>query len=295
MPLDATMPPEALLRPLSVDVIYFLLPLLVGLGAFFVGRLFNRWPAAVRGALVALTVGAIFVVLALLFQAIPRPIELAFSYVGGVIIVLCWMILGVIGFSWSAPNPTSDVFARIFLALMPIGLIAIESGGSLWFRIFNTDPWLNRPTSNMVQTTKMTCLPVCAAMLMYEYNLVDLNKDDCSEGEFAYLANTSYFGSDGHTIARVITQKIDKRGVQAKMIMSTYEDMVARNKPFIAEVQLAKIGKHAVLVKTPIKKHELIWVDPFYGKTQIKTAEDFQLVWTGNAIVLDGDGIAPRE
>jgi len=215
------MPPDELLRPLAVDIIYFLLPLLIGLGAFFLGWFFNRWSIAVRAGLIGLTVGAIFVVLALLFHAIPRDVELAFSHVGGVVIVLCWMILGVIGFSWSAPKPSSDFFARFVLPLMPLILIGVEAGGSLWFRFGHTDPWLNRPTGagRMVQTTKMTCLPVSAAMLMYQHGFVDIDKDDCenSEGELAYLANTSFFGTDGHVMARVITQKINKPGVRAVM------------------------------------------------------------------------------
>jgi hypothetical protein len=290
------MPPETLLRPLSSDVLSFLTPLLIGLGAYLLGRYFKRLSLAVRVSLVGLTVAAIFVVMAMLFQAMPRPVEVAFSYVGGVIIVLCWMILAVIGYSWATPNPSSDFFARFFLALMPVALIAVESGGSLWFRFINTEPWKNRPSAanwggRMVQTTKMTCLPVSAAMLLDSYGLVDKDKDDFdfSEGELAYLANTSFFGSDGHVMARAMTQKIKLENPDGKATMyrATFDEMVERGAPFIAEVQLDNVGKHAVLIIT-ITKHILLWIDPLVGEPQNKNASEFESVWTGNVIVIEG-------
>jgi hypothetical protein len=288
------MPPDTLLRPLALDIIAFLAPLLVGLGAFFVGRLFNRWPLAVRVGLVGLTVGAIFVVLALLFHALPRSVEIAFSYVGGVIIVLCWMILGVIGFAWSSPKPSSDFFARFFLGMMPIALIAVEAGGSLWFRFGDTGPWHNRPTGEMGrmnQTTKTTCLPASAAMLLSRYGLVDAHRDDCeySEGELAYLANTSFFGTDGHMMARVITKKIQihRPRVEAKMMRSNFDEMCDRGKAFIAEVQLEKVGKHAVLVYK-ISKIEVHYFDPLDPFPVEMKSSIFDKIWTGSVIVIEG-------
>lgn len=290
------MPPETLLRPLASDVLSFLTPLLIGLGAYLLGRYFKRLSLAVRVGLVGLTVGAIFVVLAMLFQAMPRQVEIGFSYVGGVIIVLCWMILAVIGFSWATPNPSSDFFARFFLLMMPIALIGVEAGGSLWFRFVNTEPWKNRPSAfnwggRMVQTTKMTCLPVSAAMLLYSYGLVDKNKDDFdfSEGELAYLANTSFFGSDGHVMARAMTQKIklENPDGMARMFRATFDEMIERGAPFIAEVQLDNVGKHAVLITT-FTRHVVEWIDPLVGEPQNKTAAEFESVWTGNVIVIEG-------
>jgi hypothetical protein len=286
------MPPDSLLRPLALDIISFLMPLWIGLGAFFVGRHFNRWSTVVRIGLVGLTVALIFAVIALLFHALPRPVEMAFSYAGGVVIVLCWMILGVIGYSWSSPNPSSDIFARFFLALMPTALIAVEAGGSLLFRFGYTEPWYNRPTeaARMTQRTKMTCLPAAASMLMFKYDYVDISKDDCceySEGELAYLAKTSLFGTDGHVMARVLTQKINNPGVSVAMRKYTYEEMVARGTPFVAEVQLEQVGKHSVLV-TVIKQHHLQWIDPLNGNPHDVHPSTFEKVWTGNAIVIDG-------
>lgn len=283
------MPPNSLLRPLPVDIILFALPLLIGIGAFFLGRFFHRWSIAVRAGLIVLTVAAIFLAWGILFHAIPGPINLVISHFGGVTVVLCWIILGVIGISWASPNPTMDLVFRLLIALLPLGLIAIESGGSLWFRYKNPDSWLNRPSESGVirQTTSKTCLPASGAMLLHHYGI-----NNMSEGELAYLANTSYFGTDNNVMARAMTRKIGKRNVRAVTIESNYDDMVERGIPFIAQVQLENIGNHAVLVKK-LSPHTLVWIDPLPDPQGINferhiDPDFFKAVWTGSAIVIEG-------
>ncbi len=285
------MPPSSLVRPLPVDIILFLVPILIGLGAFFLGRFFNRWSIAVRAGLIGLTTGAICVVAALLFHALPRPIDVSFSFAGGVIVVLCWMILGVIGFSWATPNPAAPLFFRFMIPILPLMLIGVEAGGSLWFRFFETHVWYNLPGESgvMKQTTKVTCLPAAAVMLLHQYGI-----DNVSEGEFAYLANTSFFGTDGHVMARAITQKIDKPGVRAVMIDVTYEEMAEREAPFIAQVQMQKMGTHSVFVKK-LTLHTLVWVDPFDGFPRDVPPATFDHVWTGSVIVIEGMDPVPAE
>jgi len=229
---------------------------------------------------------------------LPRPIELGISYAGGVIIVLCWMILAVIGFSWSAPKVSPDFFARFGLLLMPVALIGIEAGGSLWFRFVDTEAWQNRPNpllweGRMVQSTNMTCLPACAAMLLYKYGLVaDGENEECdfTEGELAYLANTSFFGTDAHIMAQAMTRKIKKEHPQSRAIAkrATLEEMVAWGAPFIAEVQFEKVGKHSVFVYT-ITQHELAYIDPFLSEPIGEIPHlVFDKLWTGNVIVIEG-------
>lgn len=279
------MPPISLLRPLPIDLIYFLLPLVIGLAVFCIGRFLNRWTMMVRAGLVGLTLGAICVTFALLFRAIPRPIDLAFSYAGGVVVVLCWMILGVIGCSWSAPNPSSDFLFRIGLVVFPLALIGVESGGSLWFRYYRPEVWHNRPNpaGSMAQTTTTTCLPASAAMLLHQYGF-----PNASEGECAYLANTSFFGTDSHIMARAITQKIGKRGVRAIAVTATYQDMIDLGKPFIAQMQMESVGNHAVLVRR-LSQHMVEVIDPLDGNPRDDwKPKRFQEMWTGHAIVITG-------
>lgn len=293
------MPPSSLLRPLVVDLWALLWPMLIGVAAFNLGRMFHRWPVAVRAGLIGCIVGLICVVTAALFNAIPRPLELAFSHVGGVLVVLCWMSLGIVGFSWASPErPRSTFFLRYMLVLAPLALIAVESGGSLWFRFESIDQWNNYPgeeSGRLVQTTKMSCLPATAAMLLYHYGITGI-----SEGEFAYLANTSFFGTDGHVMARAITQKIGRPDVKARMVNMKYEDLVERGKPFIAQVQLEKIGNHSVLVKS-ITPNTLVWFDPLEGFDHHVTPNTFLGVWTGSAIIIEGlepetgRGVAPAK
>jgi hypothetical protein len=282
------MPPNSLLRPLPVDIILFAIPLLIGVGAFFLGRYFHRWSIAVRSGLIVLTVAAILLAWGILFHSIPRPIDLTFSYFGGVIVILCWIILGVIGISCATPDVGTDLVLRIIVSILPLGLIAVETGGSLWFRYKNTELWANRPRESgmMTQSTAKTCLPVAAAMLLHQYGV-----DDVSEGELAYLGNTSFFGTDNHVMARAITRKLGKRGVRAETIRTNYDDMVEREAPFIAQVQLEHIGNHAVLIRR-ITPHTLVWIDPLKGYEEHVEPHLFKLVWTGAAIVVDG--MAPR-
>lgn len=278
------MPPSTLLRPLAVDLGAFAAPLLIGVAAFLIGRYFHRWSLFVRAMLIAITAVAVVAMWGLLFRVIPRPIDAAFSYIGGILVVLCWLVLGVIGFSWSNKSGSTDLLLRITLAILPLILIGIEASGGLWFRFESTEVWQNRPKSSglMTQSTSMTCLPASAAMLLHQYGI-----EYVSEGECAYLANTSYFGTDANVMARALTRKINRRGVEARAISATFEKMVDRSTPFIAEVQLRERGRHAVLV-TKASPFTVTWVDPLDGFPYDYPADYFTQVWNGTAIVIHG-------
>lgn len=277
------MPPSSLLRPLPVDLVFFAVPLAIGLGAFLLGRFFHRWSILFRAFMILFTFLAVCLAWGLLFHAIPVPIANAFSFLGGIIIVLCWLILGVIGISWATPNPTVDMATRLLLALLPMALIAAEAGGALWVRFKEPDMWHNVPRAGfMTQTNPKTCLPAAAALLLDRYGI-----EGISEGELAYLANTSYFGTDNFVMARALTRKIARKGVRAVNLKTTYDEMRERDQPFIAQVQLEEVGNHAVLVQQ-LGDYTLTWIDPLNGFEKIIERAYFESVWTGSAIVIEG-------
>ena len=277
------MPDERLLRPLVVDWFHFAWPILVGLSSFYLGRYFHRWSASVRAALVGLTVGLMLIATASLFHFMPRQIEILFSHVGGITVFLCWMILGVMGISWSNPDPNTDIFLRIMAAAVPLLLIAIESSGSLWFRHKEQDAWYNfaaeKGDGTLRQSTASTCLPACGVMLLHANGVFG-----ASEGELAYLSNTTFFGTEAHALARAITAKIGDPLKVAEARFATYDDCRdAGSVPFIAQIRFGNLNHHSVLI-TKIEKDSLIWVDPLARVSETKTRVDFEKRWTGIVI-----------
>src|SRR6267378_3589822 len=82
--------------------------------------------------------------------------------------------------------------------------------------------------------------PASATMVLYHHGV------PASEGEIAYLAGTSLFGTDAFSLARAVTRKVEDRGWHAEVLWTEYDTMAKNPRPFIAYIH--RPGGHALFI-----------------------------------------------
>ena len=267
-----------MLRPLVWDILTFLFPLGLGALAFGCGRTFNRWPKWLQASSLALAIFIVASGVAALNNLLPFHFDRLISLIGGGTLLLSWSALFLLGVVWSAPNNRFNPSFLVCLALFSGCLLLIESGGALWWRFLHPDLWGNFPNvhGHLQQSDGATCSPTAAAMLLHHYGI------QASEGEMAYLAGTSLFGSDAFGMARALDLKVRPHNGWALAELADYVQCVRRGEPFLAHIQGFGIG-HAVLVKQALEG-EVLLVDPITGKEQKMPRKDFEQGWNHTVV-----------
>jgi Peptidase C39 family len=273
-----------MLRPLVLDILALLLPLGLGALAFWGGRLLRRVPGWLRACCVAFAVIAVAGGAASFADLLPDRFSRSISPIGGGTVLLGWAALFLLGFAWSVPNRRFSPGFLACLAALAGCLLLIEASGPLWWRFGAPELWERTPDSlgRLRQTSGLTCSPAAAAMLLHRYGI------PASEGEMAYLAGTSLFGSDAPAMARALNRKAPPHGWRAHAGHSGYEECVRRGQPFIAHVWEHDLG-HAVLVEQ-ISWEGVQIVDPLDGAPRQMSRADFERVWDGTVVRVDRDG-----
>lgn len=270
-----------MLRPLVFDILALVLPLFLGALAFWGGRSLRRLPGGLRvcfvGFAVVIVAGGAVSLAGLLPDAVGRLV----SWVGGGTVLLSWAALLLLGVAWSAPGRRLSGGFLTGLAAVAGCLLLIEGSGPLWWRFAAPELWQNTPDSQgyLRQSSGLTCSPAAAAMLLRRHGI------EASEGEMAYLAGTSLFGSDAYAMGRALSRKVRPHGWRAYAGHMSYEECVRRGEPFLAHVWGPDLG-HAVLVER-ISREEVRIVDPLEGRPKRMPRGDFERVWDGTVVTVD--------
>jgi ABC-type bacteriocin/lantibiotic exporter with double-glycine peptidase domain len=133
------------------------------------------------------------------------------------------------------------------------------------------------------QSTSWTCYPASAVMLLHHHGI------RAGEGEMAYRANTTFFGTEEYTMARALTAMVRARGWYAVAEWSDYEACVRRDKPFIAHVVPPELGEeHAVFIRKVGRKF-VVMIDPLDGVARRYARADFEAIWVGMLVRLVTD------
>jgi ABC-type bacteriocin/lantibiotic exporter with double-glycine peptidase domain len=119
-------------------------------------------------------------------------------------------------------------------------------------------------------------------MLLHHYGV------QTSEGEMAYLANTSYLGTDVRSIARALTLKGRSHGLLAQVALADYEACLRQTAPFLACVRVPGIGSHAVLVLR-VNPDRVELIDPRFGHRQTLVRAEIEPQWEGRIVRLVAD------
>src|SRR5205814_8174959 len=109
-----------------------------------------------------------------------------------------------------------------------------------------------------------------------------------SEGEMAYLAGTSLFGSAAPAMARALDAKVRPHGWSAHAGHADYDDCLRRGEPFVAHVRGRNTG-HAVLVEQ-VSEDGVRIVDPIEGQPRAMPRAEFESIWDGTVVRIDRDG-----
>jgi hypothetical protein len=269
------------MRPLALDILDMVIPLAAGLGLFIAGRMQRRLPMALRAVLVAAAIGIVVVGGLALAHLIPAEVGFWVSRIGGATVLLAWVAQFLIGIVWDTTGRSFSATFLVLLTILASCLIAVEASGRLWFRYRESALWERYPDREGIlqQSSGASCSPTAAAMLLHRLGM------SASEGEMAYLAGTSLFGTDAPSIARALQLKMEGEGWRVLARHLSYDECTRLGVPFIAHVAGSSSG-HALLVERAVADHVQI-VDPAEGKRIWMLRAEFEKIWDGTAIYLE--------
>jgi hypothetical protein len=278
---------ESTFRPLAVDVLSALAPILAGLLALYAGRSLPRWPGWAKWLAVLANVGLLAVGVASITGALPPNAGRALAEIGGGTVVCCVVAAFLLGAAIGSPKVrfTSHFLVSMFgIACL---LLLIEGSGRLYWRFGNPAAWVRFADGDgkLRQTTGMTCEPTAAVMLLHAAGV------KASEGEMAYRSGTSLFGTDAHSVTAALADKVRPRGLRAETRVTTYDDALTRDRPAVVHIYPPGGGGHAVFVET-FTPDGVILIDPADGKRYAVPRDDFTRIWDGTAVWLEEDASA---
>jgi hypothetical protein len=270
---------QDMLRPLPLDLLAVFVPLGLGAAAFVLGRSLIRLAKPLRGFIIVSTISLVVIGASSLAGLLPDRIEAVLSHVGGGTVVLSWAALLLLGFVWSIPRRPLRSGFLLALVLAAIGLQLLETGGALWWRFLAPSLWRQFADARgcLMQSSGFTCSPAAGVMLLHQHGIV------ASEGEMAYLAKTSFFGTDRHALADALAMKVADRGWSVKADLTDYESCLDRGVPFVAHVWRKDVGGHAVLVRRATPESVAL-IDPLDGYPRQVPRTQFEEMWDGTAI-----------
>jgi hypothetical protein len=114
-------------------------------------------------------------------------------------------------------------------------------------------------------------------MLLHQYGIT------AGEGEMAYHANTSLFGTDEHAMARALNAKVRGRGWQAIVEAADYEACVRQGGQLITHVCPPGVGEHAIFVKQA-RPDVVAIIDPLDGELEHMPRAEFEAIWYGTLV-----------
>src|SRR5262249_26835079 len=152
-------------------------------------------------------------------------------------------------------------------------------GAGLWWRFAVPGLWRQGADAHggRQQATGYTCYLAAAVMLLHHYGI------PAGEGEMAYPANTTLFGTDEHAMAKALTAKVHGPGWHAQVEAADYEACVRYGGPFIAHVSPPGVGEHAIFVKQA-RPTVVALIDPLDGELQHMPRAEFEAIWYGTLI-----------
>src|SRR6516165_3226335 len=147
------------MRPLVLDLAAFLLPIVLGVVLFLLGRGFRRWPLVLRAF--ALVVSLVLLAAGLLsaVHALPVVIERNIQITVGMTPLLCLVACFLLGVVWSVPGRSLTSAFLIVLAGLALFIVALESSGRLWWRFVSPGAWERTPSAEglLRQSSGMSC------------------------------------------------------------------------------------------------------------------------------------------
>lgn len=266
-------------RPLLADILACVVPLGIGAGAGALGVHLSRRSRGcfLMGAWAAL-LG--LVILALVHLTSLHDLAAALMHeVGGAGRLGVWLTCVLLGILWGMPSRTWSTGFMIFVSGFLAVMLVISSGGRLLWRYGAESLWQHGVNADgaLTQSRSMTCGPAAASMLLHRHGI------DATEGEIAYLSNTSLLGVSLHGLAHALDAKGGTHRLSAIVQRLDYDTCRSYETPFIAELSDYGIKRHTVFVERLAPDHAEV-IDPWWGTPQRMSRGDFERTWTGRIV-----------
>lgn len=276
-----------MLRPLAVDLLDCLIPLVLAAALFLLGWVQQRWSYSLRRFMVLIVTSAVVFVGLCLVRWLPVFLDPVLYWLGGPKAFLAALALFLLAV---ALNTTGRTFSDSFLwCLCGVAafMVLVEATGALTWRFVVDEPWHRNVDSQgrLTQSTLRTCGPAAAVMLLHRYGI------SASEGEIAYLARTSLFGSDGYALSEAVREKAEQHDLTARFLRSNYVDVLGEGRPFVATIREG-LAAHAVFVDV-IDEAYAYFVDPSNGERYKVPRHIFESIWNGEMIEIRIDEPRP--
>lgn len=270
-----------MVRPILVDVAACVLPLLIGAAALLTGMCLPRRRRA--WLLSGTCVSILFLVSLALVQATAlHDVAAALIYhLGGAGRLAAWPACLLLGIVWGTPNRTWSTGFTVFVTVFLAAMLLLGSGGRLLWRCCGGNQWQHVVNDDgaLTQSNTVTCGPASAAMLLQRYGII------ATEGEMAYLSDTSLLGVSLHGLAHALDTKAEATGWCARVECATYDAGRACQAPFIAEMRVLGLKTHAIFVERLAEDHAEV-IDPWWGKREKMPRAYFEETWTGRMVRL---------
>lgn len=265
-------------RPLMIDLLAVLLLLAIGGVALVVGWRLHRCgrPWFLGGVMLSLLFSMVVVLSGTAFQDQAGTL---IHRLGGAVLLGCFPGCFLMGVVWGNPRRTfSNGFCGFLTALL-MALVVMAGGGRLMWRCFATSMWENTADKNgcLLQSSGMTCAPAAAAMLLHHLGI------HATEGEIAYLSNTSLFGNTLHGMTETLDLKVQPLGLKTRVGRLNYEEAQGLGGPFMAQSTTYGIKGHAIYVERVEEDHVVI-IDPLQGHRARLWRQEFERKWNGRSL-----------
>jgi hypothetical protein len=270
-----------MLRPIYLDLLDVLLPLAVATAALVAGWRVRRLPGVVMCTVIGVAVLIVGTLGVGYFVPFPEPVNEVLWHVGGETTIACVIAMLLLGVVWASQGrSTSTGFLRALVGVVFL-IMVLTTGGRLWWRAISRASWDNTPSADgcLMQSSGWTCSPATAAMLLHQHGIVT------SEGEMAYLAGTSYLGTDVRSIASALRTKARPHHLTAHVMHGDAELCLRRPGPFLACIRVPQLGGHAVLVLRATDA-EVELIDPRFGQREKVVRSQIEKQWDGKITYL---------
>src|SRR5687768_6073629 len=124
---------ESMTRPILVDIVGIVFPIVIGAVLFVAGRFARRWPRSIRVGALTLAVGVVALGVMTLARLIPIEANRFVSKAGGSTVLLSYTAFFLLGVVWAVPGRSLSTSFLSTLAAVAGTLLVIEVAGPLWW------------------------------------------------------------------------------------------------------------------------------------------------------------------
>lgn len=263
--------------PLLSEWLHALLFPIAGVLLFLLGRRIAGLPSRPRKTISISVVAVQLIAIVAYFNLLPMFFRSALDWAGGVMEIAGCASLLIFGVAHEKLAKGVLAMAVTFL----LAVVTVFASIPLYWHYLAQNAIANVPDEDglLVQSTHVTCAPASGAMLLHAYGI------KASEGLVAERAGTDMRGTDQYMLMSALNSIVGEHGMKAMTGFVDLEEAAKLGRPFVACIDLPKLGLHDVVVNA-VKSDGVLISDPMYGMKELIPTADFLKMWRHNIVWL---------